>query len=254
MDRGNNAEFNDRVVQVGKYLDQWDNGLYTNGTISGYTSQEDIGRTNKTKHIIDTGDARPVRVSPRRLPIGKREIERTEVSKMLERGLIEPSNSPWSRPLVLITNSDLTTRNDVQNIDEDSKESVIPKCTPLNQIRAVTRSRQVNASAEPMEIKDFVIDGWDQTTLRQSQLDDHKISEILMKVEDKKRPEWNEISNQSAVIKTLWRQLDRLEVHQGLLYRKWIKNETEELLQLIVPTSKIQEAIRYFHDIPTGGH
>ncbi|CAC5374624.1 unnamed protein product [Mytilus coruscus] len=75
-----------------------------------------------------------------------------------------------------------------------------------------------------------------------------------MKVEDKKRPEWNEISNQSAVIKTLWRQFERLEVHQGLLYRKWIENETEELLQLIVPTSKIQEAIRYFHDIPTGGH
>ncbi|CAC5374625.1 unnamed protein product [Mytilus coruscus] len=61
------------------------------------------------------------------------------------------------------------TQNDVQNIDEDSKEAVIPKCTPLNQIRAVTRSRQVNVSAEPMKIKDFVIDGWDQTTLRQSQ-------------------------------------------------------------------------------------
>ncbi|VDI14298.1 Hypothetical predicted protein [Mytilus galloprovincialis] len=61
------------------------------------------GRTNKIKHSIDTGDARPVRVPPRRLPIGKREIERTEVSKMLERGIIEPSNSPWSAPLVLIT-------------------------------------------------------------------------------------------------------------------------------------------------------
>ncbi|CAC5381724.1 unnamed protein product [Mytilus coruscus] len=36
MDRGNNAEFNDRVVKVGNHLDQWDNGLYTNGTISGY--------------------------------------------------------------------------------------------------------------------------------------------------------------------------------------------------------------------------
>ena len=71
-----------------------------------------------------------------------------------------------------------------------------------------------------------------------------------MRIEDKKRPEWNEISNQSAVIKTLWRQWDRLEIHQGLLYRKWIENETEEFLQLLVPTSKRQEAIRYFHDIP----
>ncbi|CAG2255154.1 unnamed protein product [Mytilus edulis] len=146
------------------------------------------------------------------------------------------------------------TQNDVQNIEEDSKETAIPQCTPLNQIRAVTRSRQVISNAGLTKIKDLVIDGWDQTTLRKSQLDDHEISEILMRIEDKKRPEWNEISNQSAVIKTLWRQWDRLEIHQGLLYRKWIENETEEFLQLIVPTSKRQEAIRYFHDIPTGGH
>ncbi|VDI62731.1 Hypothetical predicted protein [Mytilus galloprovincialis] len=201
-------------------------------------SPEDIGRTNKIKHSIDTGDARPVRVPPRRLPIGKREIERTEVSKMLERGIIEPSNSPWSAPLVLITKPDLTTR-------------VCVDFRSLNQLSrvdsAVTRSRQVIPSAGLTKIKDLVIDGWDQISLRKSQLDDHEISEILMRIEDKKRPEWNEISNQSAVIKTLWRQWDRLEIHQGLLHRKWIENETEEFLQLIVPTSKR-------HDIPTGGH
>ncbi|CAC5391227.1 unnamed protein product [Mytilus coruscus] len=122
-------------------------------------SPEDIGRTDKIKHSIDTGDARPVRVPPRRLKL---------------------------------------TQNDVQNIEEDNKETAIPQCTPLNQIRAVTRSRQVNSSAELMKIKDLVIDGWDQATLRKSQLDDHEISELLMKIEDKKRPEWNEISNQAA--------------------------------------------------------
>ncbi|CAC5400150.1 unnamed protein product [Mytilus coruscus] len=89
------------------------------------------------------------------------------------------------------------TQNDVQNIDEDSKETAIPQCTPLNQIRAVTRYRQVNSSAELMKIKDLMTDGWDQTTLRKSQLDDHEISAILMKVKDKKRPEWNKISNQT---------------------------------------------------------
>ena len=45
MDIESNAEFNDRVIQVGKHLDQWDNGLYTNGTISGY----------KLDFLIDTG-------------------------------------------------------------------------------------------------------------------------------------------------------------------------------------------------------
>lgn len=73
-------------------------------------SPEDIGRTNKVKHRIDTGNAAPIRIPPRRLPIGKREIEKQEISKMLERGIIEPSNSPWCAPLVLVTKPDLSTR------------------------------------------------------------------------------------------------------------------------------------------------
>ena len=91
----------------------------------------------------------------------------------------------------------------MQNMEEDSKETATLQCTPHNQIRAVTRFRQVISNAGLTKIKDLVIDGWDQTTLRKSQLDDHEISEILMRIEDKERPEWNEISNQSAVIKTL---------------------------------------------------
>ena len=50
------------------------------------------------------------RIAPRRLPIGKREIEKQEISKMLERGIIEPSNSPLCAPLVLLTKPHFSTR------------------------------------------------------------------------------------------------------------------------------------------------
>ena len=42
----------------------------------------------------------------RRQPLGKREAERAEVEKMLKRGVIEPSNSPWSSSVVLVTKKD----------------------------------------------------------------------------------------------------------------------------------------------------
>ena len=69
----------------------------------------DMGRTGLVKHTIDTGGQRPVQLSPRRLPIAKQEIEQEEVQKMLGRGVIEPCQSSWASPVVLVTKKDGTT-------------------------------------------------------------------------------------------------------------------------------------------------
>ena len=62
------------------------------------------------QHDIITKDARPVRCSPRRLaPAGLRK-EQTCVQEMLHRGQIEPSDSPWASPVVLVMKKDGTTR------------------------------------------------------------------------------------------------------------------------------------------------
>ncbi len=50
----------------------------------------DMERTGLIKRTIDTGDQCPVRLPPRCLSIAKLEIEREEVQKMLDRGVIEP--------------------------------------------------------------------------------------------------------------------------------------------------------------------
>ena len=67
------------------------------------SSSEDIGRTNLVQHTINTGHAAPIRQPPRRLPLGKRAIEKEEITNMLDRGIIEPSNSAWASPVVLVT-------------------------------------------------------------------------------------------------------------------------------------------------------
>lgn len=73
-------------------------------------SSGDIGRTDRVRHKIDTGTARPIRQPPRRLPFGKREVEKAELEKMLDREVIEPSKSPWSSPIVLVSKKDGSTR------------------------------------------------------------------------------------------------------------------------------------------------
>ena len=73
-------------------------------------SSDDIGQTDIVKHRINTGTAVPIRQPPRRLPFGKREIEKQEIQRMLDKGVIEPSASPWSSCIVLVKKKDGSTR------------------------------------------------------------------------------------------------------------------------------------------------
>ena len=73
-------------------------------------NKTDLGRTDIVKHKINTGTAAPVKQNPRRLPLSKRELVREEISKMLEQGIVQPSQSPWSSPVVLVQKKDGSTR------------------------------------------------------------------------------------------------------------------------------------------------
>jgi dUTPase len=63
---------------------------------------KDIGTTNLVEHTIDTGDARPIRIPPRRIPLAKIKQAEDEIKEMADGGIIEPCHGPWSFPVVLI--------------------------------------------------------------------------------------------------------------------------------------------------------
>ena len=66
-------------------------------------------RTEAVVHEIDTGSTRPIRCNPRKLSPKKIKIQQELVDKMLEDGQIEPSDSAWSAPTVLVTKKDGNT-------------------------------------------------------------------------------------------------------------------------------------------------
>ena len=57
------------------------------------------------KHRIDTGDATPIRQPPRRLPLSKEEAQKA-VQDMSNQGVIQPLQSAWSSPVVLVKKKD----------------------------------------------------------------------------------------------------------------------------------------------------
>ena len=74
------------------------------------TGTNDLGYTDLVMHEIHTGDAKPVRQPPRRLPLAKREEAEKMLPEMWKQGVIEPSVSAWSSPVVLVKKKDGSTR------------------------------------------------------------------------------------------------------------------------------------------------
>ncbi|KAL1254314.1 hypothetical protein QQF64_016543 [Cirrhinus molitorella] len=64
--------------------------------------EEDCTRTALVQHHIDTGHAAPIRLRPHRLPLAKRQAAEELIRDMAANGIIEPSDSPWAAPIVMV--------------------------------------------------------------------------------------------------------------------------------------------------------
>ena len=88
----------------------------------------DLGFCSILKHDIDTGDARPIKQSPRRPPLAARDAEDEILYEMLQAGVIEPSTSPWASPVCLVKKKDGTYRFcvDYRKVNAVSKRDAFP--------------------------------------------------------------------------------------------------------------------------------
>ncbi|KAJ8014587.1 hypothetical protein DPEC_G00017180 [Dallia pectoralis] len=74
------------------------------------TGPTDMGRTHILQHEIDTGISHLIRQRPRRLPLMKQAAADQCLEEMHAAGVVEPSESPWMSPVVLVKKKDGTWR------------------------------------------------------------------------------------------------------------------------------------------------
>lgn len=60
-----------------------------------------LGRTKLTTHVIDTGDAAPIRQRYYRMSPEKQRVLVEQLDDMLKEDVVEPCESPWSSPVLL---------------------------------------------------------------------------------------------------------------------------------------------------------
>ena len=65
-------------------------------------------RTTMAEHKVRPTDSKSIRLAPYRLPHAYRKLVRKEIDDMLAAGIIEPSRSEWTAPIVLVNKKDST--------------------------------------------------------------------------------------------------------------------------------------------------
>lgn len=126
------------TVQVGKDLDAAqvrDLSLLFNELREAFSIDGSLGRTHLVEHHIELEEgARPFAEPMRRHPaIHEREAQR-QVEEMLEKGVIEPSNSPWSSEYVIVKKKtgDYRLCIDFRRLNRMTKKN----CYPLPNVEA----------------------------------------------------------------------------------------------------------------------
>jgi len=64
--------------------------------------KNDFKASHVMEHQIHVVDAKPIRKPPYRTPFALRQEMQDQIQKMLAKGVIRESNSPWSAPVLLV--------------------------------------------------------------------------------------------------------------------------------------------------------
>ena len=84
--------------------------------------------------------------------------------------------------------------------------------SPPESIRIVTRSQQATTE-DQLKPNQALLDGWQPSEIRATQLNDNDMAiYLVVREDDSEQPAWNKVSSGSSSLKTLWRHWDRLVV------------------------------------------
>lgn len=91
-------------------------------------SGDKLGCTSRFEHVIDTGASQPIKQRYYQVSPFIQKIMSDELDKMLQQGVVEPSTSAWSSPVVLVKKKDGEQRFciDFREVNKVTKKDAYP--------------------------------------------------------------------------------------------------------------------------------
>ena len=117
-----------------------------------------------------------------------------------------------------------------------------------------SKSQAVKPTDRPPDDDGAISSAW--TDLAKWQKEDPELGPIVkLRISEETQPSFASVQAESEFTKRLWNRWNQLEVHDGLLYRRYISNhQNEEYLQLLVPWRCVENVLYNTHTGMTGGH
>ena len=93
-----------------------------------FSLEGELGHYAGQKFSIHTGDAKPIRQMPRKIPYHRKSEVDRQLDEMLSKKLIEPCESEWASPILLVKKSDGSLRFciDYRRLNDVTKHDAFP--------------------------------------------------------------------------------------------------------------------------------
>ncbi len=178
------------------------------------------------------------------------EMDAVEIPGPKARQAVESETSRITDEEVM-TNVDGVEVPDVSSSWETDCESDTVEYQELSDVPVAAVVKNSAVPDEPDLIGDMSLE-----VLADEQKNDPDIREVLQeKKAIKDKPGWDEVAAWSATAKALWQQWDRLEVRNGVLFRRFeFLDCRPSVLQVIVPYKLRRQVFKAVHGGMTGGH
>ena len=99
------------------------------------------------------------------------------------------------------------------------------------------------------------VPSWTVTNLRSSQAADPDLKILAWKQNQTSQPAFREIEGTSKATRSLCAQWNRLQLQNGVPYRRWETDDGHGMrLQLVLPRSMVSKVLSALHDAPSAGH
>ena len=98
--------------------------------------------------------------------------------------------------------------------------------------------------------------GWKAADMKSKQEADPNLRQILLRKQNQAaQPTQQEVQGVSKATKSLWAQWNRLQLENGVLYRKWATEDGHGTrLQLVLPRLLVPDVLSALHNAPSARH